>query len=110
MRDCRFLAPLRAAGAALALALFPGCAVFVQNRYSVLGFDAWQAATPAQARAISLALLVFVAVVSAAMGSGVTLLVQRRRQRAASKSESNGRKQPADHHDRQPVTSSGPSA
>jgi hypothetical protein len=107
MYDCRIVAPLRAVGAALVLTLFPGCAVLVQNRYSVLGFDGWKAATPEGARAISIGLLVAVAVVSAAIGSGVTLLVQRRRQRAVScKSESVCIKPAASREGDQPITSS----
>jgi hypothetical protein len=63
--------------ALLALMTGPGCVAFVQSRYSVFGFDAWQTATPEQARALSLAVLAVVAVVSAAAGAVGLRFAQR---------------------------------
>jgi hypothetical protein len=53
----------------LALLCCPGCRVFVQNRYAVFGFDGFQTEYAEEARAWSLALLVGVALVSAAVGA-----------------------------------------
>lgn len=47
-----------------------GCAVTVQNRYSVFGFDRLQTDSPDQARAWSIALLAAVVVESMAVGAG----------------------------------------
>ena len=50
------------------LTCLPGCSVFVQTRYSVLGFDGLQTASAAQARVWSLTMLAGVALLSAALG------------------------------------------
>jgi hypothetical protein len=67
---------MRGVAALLAVTCGPGC-VLVQNRYAVLGIDGWQAPTPGQARAASLAVLAAVAVVSALIGAVVGGRVQR---------------------------------
>ncbi len=77
-----------------------GCSVMVQNRYSVFGFDAWQAATPEQAQAISLALLGGVAVASAALGAMVAWLVQRRAYRRVDRIGRSAVQFPAADHER----------
>jgi ABC-type Fe3+ transport system permease subunit len=58
-----------------------GCAVFVQNRYSVFGFGALETDSAQQARFWSLTLLAGVALCSAAAGAACCWLVQRRRAR-----------------------------
>jgi hypothetical protein len=65
---------------------FPGCAVLVQNRYSVFGFDRLQTESPDEARVWSFALLGCVAVSSAVLGASGLWLSQRvyRRWRKAS--------------------------
>ncbi|TMQ35331.1 MAG: hypothetical protein E6K70_02840 [Planctomycetota bacterium] len=56
-----------------------GCAVFVQNRYSVFGFGAFETESAEQARFWSLTLLVGVALCSAAAGAACYWLVHKRR-------------------------------
>jgi ABC-type Fe3+ transport system permease subunit len=58
-----------------------GCAVFVQNRYSIFGFGALETESAERARFWSLVLLVGVALCSAAVGAACCWLVQRRRTR-----------------------------
>lgn len=53
----------------LAVVCLPGCAVMVQNQYSVFGFDRFRTDSPEQARTWSLALLGVVALVSAIAGA-----------------------------------------
>jgi hypothetical protein len=47
----------------------PGCRVFVQNRYAVFGWDSFETESVAHARAWSLAMLMGVAVIAAALGA-----------------------------------------
>jgi glucan phosphoethanolaminetransferase (alkaline phosphatase superfamily) len=58
-----------------------GCAVFVQNRYSVFGFGGLETDSAERARLWSLALLVGVALCSAAAGAACYWLVHKRRAR-----------------------------
>jgi hypothetical protein len=59
------------------LASSGGCSVFIQNRYSVFGFDGLQTESAEQARTWSLLLLASVAVVSAALGADCSWLGKR---------------------------------
>ena len=60
-----------------ALAFCSGCAVMIQNRYSVLGIEAGEMDSLAEARFWSLALLLGVAVVSVLLAVSVFWLGQR---------------------------------
>src|SRR5438128_9145643 len=62
---------------AIAVLICSGCAVTVQNRYSVLGFDQWEMLSSERARTFSLLVLSGVAIVSAACGAGGFWFVQR---------------------------------
>src|SRR5262245_8080393 len=60
----------------------PGCSVFIQNRYSVFGFESLQTDSVRQAQTWTLVLFGGVAVVAAALGAvGCWLVVRANRRR-----------------------------
>ena len=60
---------------AIAVLICSGCAVTVQNRYSILGFDQWEMLSSERARTFSLLVLSGVAIVSAAMRDEIDVVV-----------------------------------
>lgn len=66
-----------------ALCCCSGCAVFVENRYAVFGFDGLQTQSPERARAMSLAVLGGVAIGAAGLSAVAMWLVNARGHRRA---------------------------
>ena len=69
-----------------ALVSCSGCSMFVQNRYSVFGFDGLQTDSAETAQTWSILILASVATVSAALGAGGFWLVKRRLRRLRNES------------------------